>query len=128
VVERWGTLDLLDLLKEADLRIGLTKEFSAVASREVIARPALRRRLLLVLFALGTNVGIKQIASGDHGLGETETPLRHVRRLYVNPASLRRAIARVVNATFAERSRELWGEGTAACASDRGSSGPGSRT
>ena len=117
VVERWGTLDLLDLLKEADLRSGLIEEFSSVASREVIARPALRRRLLLVLFALGTNVGIKQIASGDHGHGETEAALRHVRRLYVNPASLRRAIARVVNATFAERSRELWGEGTA-CASD----------
>jgi TnpA family transposase len=83
----------------------------------VIARPTLRRRLLLVLFALGTNVGIKQIASGDDGHGETEAALRHVRRLYVNPGSLRRAIARVVNATFAERSRELWGEGTA-CASD----------
>jgi hypothetical protein len=107
VVERWGTLDLLDLLKEADLRSGLTEEFSSVASREVIARPTLRRRLLLVLFALGTNVGIKQIASGDHGHGETEAALRHVRRLYVNPASLRRAITRVVNATFAERSREL---------------------
>jgi hypothetical protein len=25
VVERWGTLDLLDLLKEADLRSGLTR-------------------------------------------------------------------------------------------------------
>jgi TnpA family transposase len=117
VVERWGTLDLLDLLKEADLRTGLTEEFSSVASREVIARPTLRRRLLLVLFALGTNVGIKQIAAGGHDHGETEAALRHVRRLYVNPANLRRAIARVVNATFAERSRDLWGEGTA-CASD----------
>ena len=62
-------------------------------------------------------MGIKQIASGDHGHGETEAARRHLRRLYVNPASLRRAIARVVNATFAERSPELWGEGTA-CASD----------
>lgn len=117
VVERWGTLDLLDLLKEADLRTGLTEEFASVASREVIARPTLRRRLLLVLFALGTNVGIKQIAGGGHDHGETEAALRHIRRLYVNPANLRRAIARVVDATFAERSRDLWGEGTA-CASD----------
>jgi hypothetical protein len=117
VLQRWGTLDLLDLLKEADLRTGFTEEFTSVASREVIARPTLRRRLLLVLFALGTNVGVKQIAAGGHDHGETEAALRHVRRLYVNPTNLRRAIARVVNATFAERSRELWGEGTA-CASD----------
>jgi hypothetical protein len=82
VVERWGTLDLLDLLKEADLRTGLTEEFSSVASREVIARPTLRRRLLLVLFALGTNIGIKQLAGDSHDHGETEAALRHVRRLY----------------------------------------------
>lgn len=117
VVDRWGTVDLLDVLKEADLRVGITDEFASVASREVIARPELRRRLLLVLFALGTNMGIKQIASGDHGHGETEATLRHVRRLYVNRDNLRWAIVRVANATFAERDRDLWGEGTA-CASD----------
>jgi TnpA family transposase len=83
----------------------------------MIPRAELRRRLLLVLFALGTNMGIKQIASGDHGHGETEAALRHVRRLYVNRDNLRRAIVRVANATFAERDRDLWGEGTA-CASD----------
>ncbi|MGH9021711.1 MAG: Tn3 family transposase, partial [Acidimicrobiia bacterium] len=117
VVDRWGTVDLLDVLKEADLRIGITDEFTSVASREVIPRPELRRRLLLVLFALGTNMGIKQIAAGDHGHGETEAALRHVRRLFVNRDSLRRAIVAVANATFAERDRDLWGDGTA-CASD----------
>jgi hypothetical protein len=117
VLDRWGTVDLLDVLKEADLRLGITNEFTSVASREVIPRPELRRRLLLVLFALGTNMGIKQIASGDHGHGETEAALRHVRRLYVNRDNLRRAIVRVANATFAERDRDLWGEGTT-CASD----------
>ena len=35
--------------------------------------------LLLVLFALGTNIGIRQVvATGEHG--ETEAALRHVRR------------------------------------------------
>jgi TnpA family transposase len=43
--------------------------------------------------------------------------LRRVRRLYVNRDNLRRAIARLVNATFAVRDRALWGQGTA-CASD----------
>jgi TnpA family transposase len=70
---------------------------------------------LLVLFALGTNTGISRVAGGDSG--ETEAALRHVRRLYVNRDNLRRAIARVVDATLAARDPELWGEGTA-CASD----------
>lgn len=106
-------------MKEADLRLGITDEFSSVASREVIARPELRRRLLLVLFALGTNMGIKQIASGNHGHGETEAALRHVRRLYLNGDNLRRAIVRVANATFAERDRDLWGEGTASASDSK---------
>jgi hypothetical protein len=54
VARRWGTLDLLDVLKDADF---LT-DFTSVASREVIDRDTLRKRLLLDLFALGTNMGI----------------------------------------------------------------------
>jgi len=115
VQARWGTVDLLDLLKEADLLTGFTEEFTSVASREVIPRRLLRRRLLLVLFGLGTNMGIKRIAAGEHG--ETEAALRHVRRLFLNPDNLRRAVTRLVNATFAVRDTELWGTGTA-CASD----------
>ncbi len=116
VERRWGTLDLLDVLKEAELRTGFTDELTTVASREAIPRAILRRRLLLVLFALGTNMGIKRIVStGEHG--ETEATLRHVRRLYVTRDNLRRAIGTLVNATFAVRDRSWWGEGTA-CASD----------
>jgi len=49
-----GVLDLLDVLKEADFDAGFTEEFASVASREVTDRTVLRRRLLLVLFGLGT--------------------------------------------------------------------------
>jgi TnpA family transposase len=115
VQARWGTVDLLDLLKEADLLTGFTEEFTSVASREVIPRELLRRRLLLVLFGLGTNMGIKRIAAGEHG--ETEAALRHVRRLFLSSDSLRRAVSRLVNATFTVRDTDLWGSGTA-CASD----------
>jgi len=115
VEARWGTLDLLDVFKEVDYLSGFTDEFTSVASREVTNRAVLRRRLLLVCFGLGTNVGIKHVASGDSG--ETEAMLRRVRRLYVNRDGLRCAIRRVVNSTLAVRDRALWGEGTA-CASD----------
>jgi TnpA family transposase len=116
VVRRWGTLDLLDVLKDSDFLADFTTEFTSVASREVLDRHTLRRRLLLCLFALGTNMGIKAIAStGEHG--ETEAALRHVRRHYLTRDNLRRAIAKLVNATFEARDPNWWGTGTA-CASD----------
>ncbi len=116
VVRRWGTLDLLDVLKDSDFLADFTSEFTSVASREVIDRDTLRRRLLLCLFALGTNMGIKAIVStGEHG--ETEAQLRHVRRHFITRDNLRRAIAKLVNATFDARDPGWWGTGTA-CASD----------
>lgn len=77
VMGRWGTIDLLDMLKDADHMTGLTEEFVSVANQERIPGEVLRRRLLLVLFALGTNMGIRQmVTTGEHG--ESEAALRHV--------------------------------------------------
>jgi Tn3 transposase DDE domain len=59
VQRRWGTIDLLDVLKDSDFLCEFTDDFVSTASREVIDRDLLRRRLLLTLFALGTNMGIK---------------------------------------------------------------------
>jgi hypothetical protein len=116
VLDRYGTIDLLDILKEADHLTDLTGEFTSVVTREAIPRERLRRRLLLVLFALGTNMGIRQmVATGEHG--ETEAALRHVRRYFVTRDNLRRAITRLVNGTFVARDAEWWSAGTA-CASD----------
>ena len=118
VERRWGTIDLLDMLKDADFLTGFTEEFASVASREITDRATLRKRLLLVLFGLGTNMGVRRVvATGADQHGETEATLRRVRRLYVNHDNLRRAITRLVTATFAVRDTGLWGEGTA-CASD----------
>jgi TnpA family transposase len=116
IIRRWGTVDLLDILKETDLLTGFTTALTTVAAREVLARDVLRRRLLLVLFALGTNLGIRQlVTTGDHG--ETEAALRRIRRLFITRDNLRAAVNQVVNATFAVRDVAWWGEGTA-CASD----------
>ena len=116
VQRRWGTLDLLDVLKDADFLADFTTEFTSVASREVLDRHTLRRRLLLCLFGLGTNMGIKAIVStGAHS--ESEAALRHVRRHFITRDNLRRAIAKLVNATFESRDPAWWGTGTA-CASD----------
>ena len=116
IIARWGTVTLLDMLKEADWLVDFTADFTSVATRETIPRDQLQRRLLLVLFALGTNLGIKAVANGgDHG--ESEASLRRIRRMFVTRDNLRAAIARVVSETFARRDPQWWGTGTA-CASD----------
>ncbi|MFJ2705430.1 Tn3 family transposase [Streptomyces sp. NPDC087428] len=116
VARRWGVLDLLDVLKNADFLTGFTDEFASVAAYERIERDVLQRRLLLALFALGTNMGIRAIvATGEHG--ESEAALRHVRRHFITVDSLRAAVTRLVNSTFAARDTAWWGRGNA-CASD----------
>jgi TnpA family transposase len=111
VERRWGTIDLLDILKDTAFITGFTDSFASVASREVLDRATLNRRLLLVLFALGTNMGIRQMAvTGEHGVGEAE--LRHIRATYITRENLRAAVTAVVNATLEARDPEWWGEAT----------------
>jgi len=116
VSQRWGTVALLDMLKETDWLVDFTSQFTSVATRERIPKADLQRRLLLVLFALGTNLGIRAVVNGgDHG--ETEAALRRIRRMFLTRDNLRAAIALVVSETFARRDEAWWGTGTA-CASD----------
>lgn len=66
VVRRWGVLDLLDVLKNADFLTGFTDEFSSVAAYERIDRATLQRRLPLALFALGVLIssGVIKVIHG----------------------------------------------------------------
>jgi TnpA family transposase len=116
VARRWGVVHLLDVLKEADLRIGFTSEFTPVATREAIDRDTLQQRLLLAIYAYGTNTGLRRIAQGEHG--HSDDDLRYVRSRYMNLDAGRRAAARVANATFAARQVAIWGRATTAVASD----------
>ena len=112
----WPMTSLLDMLKEADLRIGLTDMFQTTASREVLDRQLIQRRLLLCLLGMGTNTGLKRVS-----MTETETSYKemlYARHWFIQKAALRNAIAKVVNAIFATRLPHIWGEGTTACASD----------
>lgn len=116
VLARWGAVDLLDFLTEADHRVGFIDEcFPSLATREALPADVRLARLSLVLFALGTNTGITHVAAGGHG--HSEATLRHVRRMFVTKENLRAATTKLVNATFAARDPRLWGSGTA-CASD----------
>lgn len=111
VARRWGTIDLLDVLKDTAFLTDFTDQFASVATREVLDRTTLHRRLLLVLFALGTNIGIRQmVATGEHG--QDEGALRRVRASHITRDNLRAAIVTVVNATLASRDDALWGSAT----------------
>ena len=116
LVERWPMTNLLDILKETELRVGFTDAFRTVGTREVLDAGVLQRRLLLCLHGLGTNTGLKRMGNG--GGGDSYKDLLYVRRRYIHKEALRTAIAKVCNAIFAVRHPTLWGEGTTACASD----------
>ena len=116
IARRWPMTHLLDVLKETDFRVGFTEEFRSASPREVLARDELQKRLLLCLYGLGTNTGLKRVSASTPDISPND--LVYVRRRFVRKDSLRGAIARVVNAIFAARLPEIWGEGTTACASD----------
>lgn len=116
ITKRWGVTSLLDILKEADLRINFTQHFKSPASREVLDHETLQKRLLLCLYGMGTNTGLKRVSQGDHGQSHNE--LIYTRRRFINQEHLRTAIIDIANATFQVRQPHIWGEGTTTCASD----------
>jgi len=116
VQRRWPMTNLLDILKEADLRVHFTEQIKTVAVREAIDRETIQKRLILSLYGLGTNTGLKRISAGEHG--ESYKDLLYIRRKFIHKDNLRNAIADVVNAIMASKRQEIWGDGTTSCASD----------
>jgi len=58
---------LLDVLKETELRVGLTPHFMDPGTRVGLDEATLQRRLLLCLFGLGTNTGLKRVCATTPG-------------------------------------------------------------
>ena len=116
LVQRWPMTNLLDILKETELRVRFTEAFRTIGTREVLSPEVLQRRLLLCLYGLGTNAGLKRMCSG--GGEDSYADLQYIRRRYITKEQLRSAIAQLCNGIFRIRTPALWGEGTTACASD----------
>ena len=109
----WHKTSLLDILKETDLRVDFTRNFKSMGTREILDRETLQKRLLLCLFGMGTNTGLKRINTGIDG--ENYQDLIYVRRRYIHKDQLRSAIAEIVNATFEIRSSYLGGRNNYLC-------------
>jgi len=115
IQERYGMLDLLDILAEADRLVGFTRFFTHSGTKEVRSREILRPLILLDIFAEGTNMGIKRIANTNSRHSYEE--LLYIRKTYFSSEALRNAIGAVVNEILHRRNPVLWGKGNA-CASD----------
>jgi len=116
---RWGVTNLLDVLKETELRVNLSQYFPGTGVGRRLAASVFQKRLLLCLYAMGTNTGLTRLIMSDNGkVREKYSDLEYVQRRYIFRDEMRNAIAAVVNATFAARHSEIWGDTTTACASD----------
>jgi TnpA family transposase len=115
VGRRWNAVPLIDVLKETALRTGCLSGVAPVAGGGQLAAEVLAERLMLVIYAYGTNTGIRAVASTT---GHSEEDLRYVRRRYLTPHTAREVAVAIANATFAARDPALWGEGSTAVASD----------
>lgn len=82
----------------------------------MLSRGALDRSLILCLYGLGTNAGLKRVAAGCPDVSYEE--LLHVGRRFLHRGALEVACGRVANATLAIRNTAIWGEAGTACASD----------
>ena len=116
ITVRWGTVPLIDMLKEAVLRTGCLTAAASAATRGDLDPGVLAQRLLLAVYAYGTNTGIRAVAAGEHG--HREDDIRYVRRRYLSPETARAMAVEIANATFAARRQAIWGAGSTAVACD----------
>jgi TnpA family transposase len=116
ITATWPMTNLLDMVKESDLRLKFTDALKSPTAYETLDRAILQPRLLLCLHGLGTNTGLQRMAGLRSGV--TYKDLAYVRRRYISVDAMRRAIAIVTNGTLHARNPAIWGDGTNACASD----------
>lgn len=116
VARRWAAVPLIDVLKETVLRTCCLQGVTSVAGSGTLPAETLAERLMLAIYAYGTNTGIRSVISAAHG--HSEEDVRYARRRYLTPEAARTVAIAIADATFATRDRGLWGEGSTAVASD----------
>ncbi len=116
IKKRWSDINLLDILKETDFHTHFTEHFKSTADRQILDQETIQRRLLLCLFGLGTNTGLKAVSAGSST--DSYRELRYLRYKFIRKDHLRKANAEVVNRIIIYRLKEVWGDATTACASD----------
>ncbi|MGH3544368.1 MAG: Tn3 family transposase [Mycobacteriales bacterium] len=114
---RWGTVPLIDMLKEAVLRTSCLQGVVSAAGRGSLDPDVLAERLILAIYAYGTNTGIRAVATGGRH-NHSEKDIRYMRARYLNADTAQMIAIEVANATLAARQHIIWGAASTAVASD----------
>jgi len=116
ISNKWLGTNLLDILKEVEIREDFTSAFESVASKEVMSKSELQYRLILCIFALATNTGLKRISSNIPNVSYDE--LKYVQKRFINKSNLRGAIIKIINGNLNIRDKELFSDITISLAAD----------
>lgn len=114
--QRWPNIQLIDILKEVDFRVGFTKNFTGVGTYSTIPQDNLQKRLLFCLYGIGTNVGLKALATKH--TGESYADLRYVKNRYLSATHVRSSIKDIINDLLRIRNTTIWGNNNIGCACD----------
>jgi hypothetical protein len=116
IKQEYGTINLINILKECDLQIGFTNLIQTVASRESISRDTLQFRMLLCLYAIGTNTGLKCLSSANESVSYDD--LRYVKRRFITVENVRLILVEIINRILEIRGPRIWGTATTSVACD----------
>ena len=116
ITNKWSSIHLIDILKESDLRINFTKELKTIGKGSSIKSSDLQKRLLLCIFGIGSNTGLKRISIANEAVNYSD--LRYVKNRHINAITIRNAISIVVNNVLRIRDPKLWGYTTTTVACD----------
>jgi TnpA family transposase len=116
ILKRWPMTSLLVMLTETDLRTDFSKAFIIKAQPDASLDPTtLQKRLLLCLYGLSTNTGLKRVSSGAGAESYTDlvcAPALHPQR------AVPRSHCQGCQWGIWSPPPHIWGETTTDCASD----------
>jgi TnpA family transposase len=116
VQKRWSSINLIDIVKESELRIGFSKHCTGTSRFQKTSEDELRKRLLLCFYGIGSNIGLKRLSAANAFV--TESDLHYTKRRHINVDNVRAAIVDIINETIAIRDPTIWGESTTGVACD----------
>ncbi len=119
VQAQWSETTLLDIVKEVDFKINFSDDLTSIGGRSFADFEEQRKRKLLCVYGLGTNIGLKRARSADPTIDYEQ--LRHTHTMCLTINNVRDACARITNETLKIRDELLWGSSSLLCSvSDAG--------